>query len=255
MFQEMISAAEDQMKARLKEVRAAFANTGDKGNAVEDAFRSFLCQYLPRRLEVGQGEIIDSNGRRSSQTDVVVVSEDHPYTFTPDQPGLFFVDGVLAAGEVKTKLTSMELNKALKNSKRFKKLEMVIRGNIASTTESDINRFFRCPPWFLIAFESQLTLSSIHKKIVEFQTVEVIDDNRLIDAVFILDCGWIINFGDGQGAYKLKTLEGTSIPGFVYKESNSVLFDLLGWLSVVMPQMVRLSPILPNYILQRPKSR
>ena len=48
-----------------------------------------LVLHLPKRLEVGNGEIVDSNGQRSRQTDVIIVSEDgmpRMYRFDPILP-------------------------------------------------------------------------------------------------------------------------------------------------------------------------
>jgi hypothetical protein len=105
MLQEKIASVEAQMRAKLAEVRASLSHAGSKGSQVEEIWRAFLREYLPRRLDVGYGEIIDSHDNRSSQTDIVIVNEDHPFTFTRDQPGLFFIEGVSAVGEVKTRLT------------------------------------------------------------------------------------------------------------------------------------------------------
>lgn len=251
MLKEKIVAIEDQMRAKLEEARATFGAPGDKGASVEDIFRTFLRQYLPTRLKVGHGEIIDLKGRRSRQTDVVIVSEDHPFTFTPDLPGLFFIEGVCAASEVKTNLTSTELKNALESSCQFKQFEVSPgKGTMAHTNPSDIKRFYRCPPWFLIAFESQLTLSSLKNEIVEFEKQNSVKSNKIADAVFVLGRGWAINFGDGKGSFQFRTAEGTSVKGWVWKNSNSVLFDLFGWLSAVMPRMIRFEPILPKYTLK-----
>lgn len=253
MLKNKIVAVEAQMKEKLKEARATFTHSGDKGTSVEDSFRRFLREYLPRRLEVGHGEIVDPNGRRSKQTDVVIVSEEHPFTFTPDLPGLFFIDGVCAAAEVKTNLTSTELlEKALENSCQFKQLEIKPgKGTMVHSNPSDLDRFYKCPPWFLVAFESRLTLSSIQDRIVEFVKHNTVETNRLVDAVFVLGSGWIINFGDGKGSYQFRTPQGESVEGWAWKNSDSVLFDLLGWLSIVMPRMIRFEPILPKYILKK----
>lgn len=250
MLKDMMAAVELQMKAKLNEIRATFAQSGDKGSSVEDSFREFLRKYLPRRLEIGQGEIIDSRGERSKQTDIVIVSEDHPFTFTPELPGLFFVDGVCAAGEVKTVLTSQELDVVLQNSCQFKRLKIEAgKGTMIHANPSDIKRFYECPPWFLVAFESQLTLPNILTEIDRFVNRTKVRADKLVDAVFILDRGWLINFGDGEGSLQFRTPEGTSVGGWMWKESNSVLFDLLGWLSIVMPRMVRFEPILARYIV------
>lgn len=250
MLRKKIAAVEAQMKAKLEEARATFDHPGDKGTSVEDSFRVFLRQYLPGRLEVGHGEIIDTNEIRSKQTDVVIVNEDHPFTFTPDLPGLFFIEGVCAAGEVKAILTSGALESALKNSCQFKQLRMrPAKGNMIHTNPSDRDRFYKCPPWFLVALESQLDLAGVQKKIRQFGEGNTVEVNRLADAVFILDRGWVINFGDGQGSFQFRTPEGKSVQGWAWKDSDSVLFDLLRWLSVVMPRVIRYAAILTHYTM------
>jgi len=250
LMKEKIATAETQMKAKLQEARAAFVQPGDRGISGENAFRTFLGECLPNRLRLRHGEIIDFKGRRSKQTDVVIASEDHPFTFSKDLPGLFFVEGVTAAGEVKAVLTSSELEEALEASRQFKRLEMEIPVNTLFTTnDSDRKRFLICPPWFLFAFESQLTLPSILAKIDQFVKENEIQNNRLADALFLLDRGWVINFGDGRGGYCDETPDGARLEGWQCKESNSVLFDFLGWLHAVMPRMISFSSIFLHYIL------
>jgi len=245
-----IAAAEAQMKAKLNEIRATFVQSGDKGVSAEDIFREFLRKYLATRFRVGHGEVIDHKGRRSGETDVVIVNEDHPYTFAEDQPGLFFIEGVGAAAEIKTNLTSAELDESLKKSHVFKLLESDPGiGTITQGNPSDVIRFSKCPPWFLFAFESQLNLSTIKASIERFIEKEKIEKNRLADAIFVLDRGWVINFGDGKGALIFKTPEGISVEGWVWKDSDSVLFILLGWLHAVMLRMIRFEPVLAKYII------
>lgn len=240
------------MRGNLDEARATFKQSGDKGASIEGAFRGVLRKYLPRRLEVGHGEIVDSDSRRSKQTDVVIVNEDHPLTFTGSEPGLFFIEGVCAAGEVKTLLTSTNLEKALHNCKQFKQLEISPGpGTMIHTNTSDQERFYKSPPWFLIAFDSQLTSSTIKTKIAAFREQHKLPYNKSIDAVFILDIGTVINFGDGKGSLQFRTPEGISLEGFIVQQSNSILFDLFSWLSCVMPRMVRFEPILLRYLIPK----
>lgn len=253
MLKDKIAAVEAQMKARLNELRITFAQAGDKGISVEDTFRKFLREYLPRRLEVGAGEVVDTKGHRSRQTDMVIVNEDHPLTFTRDLPGLFFVEGVCAAGEAKTILTSEELEKAIDNSFHFKQLEIMPGYNtMVSSNPSDLRRFYKCPPYFLVAFSSQLKLSSILERIEVFLKLKgcgVNEINAVVDAIFIIDQGWAINFGDGTGCFQFITSEGAPTEGWMWLHSDTVLFDLVGWLSTVMPRIIRYEPILPLYIL------
>lgn len=251
-LKDKIRAVEVQMTAKLDEARATFAHGGDKGTSVEEAFRSFLREYLPRRLEVGHGEVVDREGHRSKQTDVVVANEEHPFTFTKDLPGLFFIEGVSAAGEVKAILTSDGLESALSSSLIFKKLEAGYGvGDMRVTNPSDAARFYRWPPWFLIAFESQMSLPTVHSQIIEFEKAHAVEQNRLADAVFVLGAGSVINFGDGAGGVKFGRPDGESVPGWVLPKSDCVLYDLLSWLSGVMPRTLRFAPILADYLMPK----
>jgi hypothetical protein len=252
MLQDMFAEIQKGMRNKLEEIRSTLKQSGDKGSSVEKVVRDFLRNYLPRRLEVGMGEIIDSKGHRSCQTDIVIVNEDHPFTFTNNSPSLFFIEGVSAAGEAKTLLTSEELDRTLNASFSFKQFE--VNPGLGTTTysnPSDMKRFYKCPPYFLFAFESQLELSTVLEKIEDFLKTKGAgknDINKVIDAIFIMDKGWLMNFGDGQGSLQYVTTEGKLVEGWDVKKCDTVLFDLMGWLSAMMPRAVRYTPILPLYI-------
>ena len=244
-----ISLIEKQMKSRLEEITETFQHSGNKGTSLEAVFREFLLQYLPRRLDIGNGEIVSINGHRSKQTDIIIVNEDHPFTFNRNEPGLFFIEGVCAAGEIKKVLTSQEFEQALRNSQQFKKLEINPGAwTTVSANDSDLARYYKCPHYFLVAFESQLNLETILKKIIDFINKNNVLENKLLDGVFLLYDGWIINFGDGKGSFSFKTTDNKVLESWVAQKPNSVLFDFLGWLSAVMPRFVRYEPILPKYL-------
>ena len=237
------------MREALAEVRETFKHSGNKGTNTEDIFGQFVRYYLPRRLEIGNGEIIDSKGNRSGQTDIVIVNDDHPFTFTPNKPGLFFIEGISAVGEVKTTLTTQELKNTLDNSVRYKKLQMSrSKGSMVHSNESDLKRYYEHPPFFLFAYESQLSLDTIQKNIETFLTENSLNLTDSIDAVFVLDKGWSINFGDGQGSFQFKTTDGKSIEGWVTNVSDTVLFNFFGYISITMPKIIRFEPILANYL-------
>lgn len=255
LIKEKMKAIEAQMQLKLTEIRATFVQSGDKGALVEKVFRQFFSEYLPRSVAVGNGEIIDSEERRSNQTDVVIVNEEHPLTFGRDTVGLFFIEGVCAAGEVKTTLTSKELEDSLNKSFNFKKLELA-EGMIIplSTNPSDLARYYKHPPFFLVALESQLKLSSIEERLKSFLQEKGLDNNSvnaILDGAFVVDQGWIINFGDGQGCFQFVTAESKESTGWAVIENKTVLFDLLAWLSSVMPRYSLNEPILPRYMVAR----
>jgi hypothetical protein len=251
MIKDKISKVEKQMVEGLAEIRETFKHSGNKGTSNENNFGDFVRRYLPRRLEVGNGEVIDSFGNRSGQADIVIVSEDHPFTFTPNKPGLFFIEGVLSVGEIKTVLTTQELRNTLINSLLYKGLKTThSKGSMVHSTPSDFKRYYEHPPFFLFCYESQLSLETIKKNIDAFITENSIDNLKIVDAVFVLGKGSIINFGDGQGMFQFKMPDGKIATDWVIKNSESVLFDFFGYLSVTMPKTLRFEPILANYLFR-----
>ena len=66
-------------------------------------------------------------------------------------------------------LTSQELDKAIANALKFRDLQCAPRGMLVllrSQNESDHNRFVGNPPYFLFAFESQITKETIAKRLI-----------------------------------------------------------------------------------------
>jgi len=96
---------------------------------------------------------------------------------------------------------------------------------------SDLERYCKIPPYFLVAFTSQLKLITSVERIKDFlaqKEYDVNEVNRVLDAVFVLDRGWVINFGDGQGGFKFITPEEKSAEGWIARDSGTVLFENLG---------------------------
>ena len=125
MLEDLFEEIQKQMKSKFEEIRKKFSERIVKAYQLKN-LREFLREYLPRRLEIGYGRVIDTNERESRQSDVVTLNEDHPFTYPSDEPGLFFIEGVSAAGEVKSKLTNIrQLEYAIESSKVFKQLKIV----------------------------------------------------------------------------------------------------------------------------------
>ncbi|MEO6288249.1 MAG: DUF6602 domain-containing protein [Dyadobacter sp.] len=250
MLREVIDVQEVQMQSELARLRATFRHSGIKGTGTEKAFLEFIRQYISLSHGVGQGEIIDSYGNRSGQADVVIINQDHPFTFSSNAAGLFFIEGVTAAGEIKSKLTSGELTKALKSAVKFKRLQMNDPlGKTVTAKPSDAQRFGRHPPYFLFCFESQLSLDRIHQNILAFCKKNQIQEPHTIDAVFVINKGFLVDLGDGTGAYKAKNSQsGKDLESWTKVTKNTVLFDCLAWLSITMPRSERPIPILTQYL-------
>ena len=255
-FRSELQNLESQLVGSLRAARERYDHKGIRGSNAEHAFREFLREYLPRRLAVGHGEVIDTHGERSRQTDCVIATEDHPFTFSETQAGLFFVEGVAAVAEIKSVLTSDELDRTIDASRQFKKLRIEPgHGTTILTQPADRDRYYVCPPYFLFAFESNLTVATICERLsLESESPGGVRTD-LLDAVFVLNRGHAINLGKGGGSFAVYSAEGKERSGWFLDESpEHILFELISWLSVVMPRFVRYDPILPAYLLQSRRS-
>lgn len=245
-----ITMVEKQMKMKLQEIRATYDHKGIKGTEAEKQFRSFLRHYLPRRMEVGEGEIIDRAFNTSHQIDVVVTDENHPFTFGEGGLGLFFVEGVCAAGEIKSLLTSDDLTSSLEKAKNYKRLIMIPpAGAVMRANDSDGRRFYTTPPFFIFAFESQISLERAFD-IVSSHDQATYRPGFSADGIFLLDRGVILDLGDGEGSFFIKNPTGGKMKGWTAYRSERILFDLLSWLSAVMPRMLGGSNILTPYLVE-----
>lgn len=252
MLRDKINAIEKQMLARLDEIRSTYLHSGNKGNVAERTFIGFLRQYLPIKYQIGQGEIIDQDNNTSKQTDVVIVNENHPFTFSPDEPGLFFIECVVAAGEIKSVLGSKELDDTINKSIVFKKLiPKYIKGCRRWGKDSDFPRFYDRRPFFAFAYESDLSNETILNKLKEAKQIEKQKNEYIIDALCVLKKAFFVDLADGNGYYQIRS----NINNIQFTEWNmgftaNILFHLLAWLNSVFPQEFRPRSILPEYFMK-----
>lgn len=249
LFHESLVRLGNQLREQLAETRAGLRHPGDKGSHAEEAFRQLLRRYLPRRFAIGQGEVIDTENRRSGQTDVLVVNEDQPFIYPEEEPGLFLIEGIDAGAEVKSVITSEEFERSIANSQKFKALQALSTPGMRMAKPSDIARFHERRPWFLFAYESQLTLETIAERLIRAAESLGPKGDLQVDAVFVLDRGSVINLGDGNGSFGVVKEDGSRRSGWIIHPSDQALYSLISWLSIVMPRVHRLTPILPEYLV------
>lgn len=259
-----LRAQEQILRAFLDYSRATYEHMGDRGTSVEGAFRDFLGKHLARYLTVGNGEVIDTYGTRSGQVDVVISNVDQMFGSPVNEPGLFLVEGVSAAGEVKTKLTTRQLELAIGAGDKFKNLQSLSQVNdVAISRPADMARFFDCPPFFVFAMESEVAvstlLSSLHEAtlakprqpklaVVNEPTSVVVPP---VDAVFVLGQGAAIYYSKGAGL-KVRDPGGEEVVGWVFDYCvDGVLSSFLLWLNACMPRIRRAAPISIPYFMSR----
>jgi hypothetical protein len=136
--------------------------------------------------------------------------------------------------QIKAVLTSDELASATRNCETVKRLTPN-KAAIGASWTSEYNRPYLegMPPFFLFAFESQLTLET------------VIQRADPLDAVFLLDRG--VALRSTPGGWPMLSDERTLQDGWVVDaHPDEVLGVLLAWLSLVMPRHeFQVSPLVP----------
>lgn len=98
------------------------------GEVKENSLKNFLINLLPQFFKYGGGILIDAEGNKSFQQDIIIYS---PYMsiLTPESK-LFPIDSVFSTIEVKTKLNKSELKKSMKNISSVKRLKSSLRAPI-----------------------------------------------------------------------------------------------------------------------------
>jgi hypothetical protein len=255
----MLETLDSRLATALAHSRASFQHMGLRGDGSEYAVREVLDSHLPRYLAVGTGEVIDLSDTRSGQVDVIIANEDQPFRTNIHEAGVFLIEGVGAAGEVKSNLTITELKKTLTAAAGFKGLRMQDRGILFMAMKSDQIRFFDCPPYFLFAFESEVAPETLLERLAAADLVNPPDGGGQalspLDAVFILGQGVAINYGNGQGTLRYQHDSGPHAgeiaTGWLWHARDSGIFTyFLLWLSAVMPRFLRISSIASNYLIK-----
>ena len=112
-FARVLGRAEDNLWASFEEAQE-FAQRGDIGDVREDAVTHFLRQRLPSRFAVGSGEVIDTAGTQSTQTDILIYDASSTAPLISNGNILLAAEALLASIEIKSTLTKAESAKAAK---------------------------------------------------------------------------------------------------------------------------------------------
>lgn len=94
------------------------------GEARENALRKILEKYLPQRVGISTGFVIDAQGRESKQMDLVIYDKTVATVFDINGVKYFPCEIVIAVGEVKSNIDSKkDLEDALDKIKSVKELD------------------------------------------------------------------------------------------------------------------------------------
>ncbi len=95
---------------------AEVKHPGGKGGLREDAFKTFLRDYLPQRYAVDSGEVISPDNKVSGELDAIIYDPQHcPAFIKSTAHSVFPVESIYGAISIKSHLNSAELKDAYKN--------------------------------------------------------------------------------------------------------------------------------------------
>jgi hypothetical protein len=182
--------------------------------------------HLSASFNVGQGEIIDTFGGRSRQMDVVITTQDQPFRQSPNEPGLYIVEAVHAACEVKSKLTTTELEDIVAKGRSIKGLRKTrAEGSEALGKESEVSRWvLGPPPFFGFAFDSDVAPRTLVRRLSD------LGEDSPVDAIFLVGSGSAINYGSGDRTMALQLSDGQNAVGWAWTGGRPTLLHLLAWL-------------------------
>jgi hypothetical protein len=119
-----------EFKIKFDELSAEIEHPLLAGEAREHALVGLLTQYLPQRVGVDRGFVIDAHGRQSQQIDVVIYDRTVGTVFEINKIKFFPCETVIAVGEVKSDIEAVgKLQDALGKIKSVKELDRSNNGH------------------------------------------------------------------------------------------------------------------------------
>lgn len=194
-FQHTLRTAEDSLWVSFQDSRL-YAQRGDIGDPREDALAHFLGQRLPSRYAVASGEVVDTNGTQSGQTDILIYDRSVTAPLTQGRNVILPAEALLAAVEVKSLLTLDEIKKSITGIKSLHTMRPwdapygVVNGTNGNVTDPDLPRILTS----IFAYGSNLGKSDWEKKElkrVRDTCTQVGMPVPCLDRVVVLDRGLI----------------------------------------------------------------
>jgi hypothetical protein len=132
-YHDPFGAWAESVSSLLLSYQKLSGTTSDHGDILGKAREFFVSEilrrFLPQAVHVGSGQIIsgqiiEGHGKPSKQIDIVIYRHDMPLLSSLASSNLYFVEGVVAALEVKSFLDAARLREALENCWSVKVLDV-----------------------------------------------------------------------------------------------------------------------------------
>ena len=219
----------DQMKMDFDKARTALSHPVLKGTAYEEAVRSFFRLYLPQRIEISSGTIVDSKGRQSRQLDIILNDAfNTPVFFQSADIRVIPSECTYAVIEVKAFLDKSELLKAFTNMQSVKSMTKIAffeSNGIIKTNNNLYGKSWSYWPihYFVFAYDSP-NIESVLSNLELLQKKTEIH-NR-IDCVCVLNRGVILNQGS-DGMYSCLPTPGSTLKASLTTKPLLLFYSML----------------------------
>lgn len=197
-------------------------HAGSRGTQRENSIKGFFNSLLPRTLSATSGEIIDTKGSSSSQSDLIIYRTDDGIPIFREEPTILQIESIIGVAEVKSKISANEYKDCIKKMTNLHSLKPFGK-NLESYDRNRQPGSENCRIFTSIfAYSSDIVggLSDEYKRF-ERAADELNFDVRNVDRIYILGKG-VINPADKRYA------EDTSDRkiGLFYYYSNFLQFAM-----------------------------
>lgn len=215
-YKQFEDAAKDMWSEFERLKRDKITNSTDEGEYIENILVKFLERYLPKRLSVGRGYIMNEEGKTSLQQDIVIYNADN-YVLLKNSKGfqVFPVECVHATVEVKSTLTRPILEAANKNVHSIKCLSGTrFKVEVATGDIVDVSQYGSVIFSSLFAFQSDSSLKTCVSNFEELSTS--------IDYLSILNKGNVCYYSKVERLdAEHVVIDSTSVPD---RSKNGIMF-------------------------------
>lgn len=232
------------LRNSFERIRRTHGDSDVKGGHNERIVSDFLREHSHADSIVQNAEVIDFNGERSGEMDILLCNKYQP--FRSESPEIVIVEAVDLCVQVKAVLNDAELDRVFKNCQSLKKLTRTYRSDDFRDVMKEKSRaFVGQPPYFVIAFESELSWETLLKRFVE-KKKSVAPENQP-DLIAWLDKGLLLNLRDGEPFGVSRNEELATGTAFLeYREST--LIELMRWVHVLPPRIEFRKPPIEMYL-------
>ncbi len=184
---------EHALKAQAAATGLLGSTTG-RGRAREHLLATFFRNHVPPRLMVSRGEIVDSLGASSGETDLIFADTNSP-AFGVGGEAVIPVEAAVGACEVKSSLSGDNLQEAVEKIRSIKRLTRVDHLGFHATSGSVTPRIPippRNPAGYIVAFESPSLETVVANLGSNPQWFDNDVMNRAPDLICVLEAGMIL---------------------------------------------------------------